>query len=205
MAKTKGALRPKTKLPASRSARALIMPRHPNGGFLPALPLKAEYPAQLYEHMASGLSFESYAGTLGISRDTLYNWADASEPGAPAIRAEMAAAKASGEAAGLLWWETLGRMGAQGLGPRVLLKEVHKQDEHGNPIVEKTYGAAPFNVAAWIFTMKNRFAWRDRDDAPGIDAGHPLHVVMDLGATTLTAAGRGNGHAVPAPTNGAHR
>ena len=35
---------------------------------------KKEYCEQLIEHMAKGFSYESFAGKLGVCRDTLYEW-----------------------------------------------------------------------------------------------------------------------------------
>lgn len=45
---------------------------HPGGR--PTL-YKPEYCEQLIHHMSQGLSFESFAGVLGVTRATVYNWA----------------------------------------------------------------------------------------------------------------------------------
>lgn len=38
---------------------------------------KPEYCQRLIDHMASGLSFESFAGLVGTCKDTIYEWANA--------------------------------------------------------------------------------------------------------------------------------
>lgn len=40
----------------------------------PTLHYKKEYDAAIIEHMAQGYSMESFAGDVGTSRQTLYNW-----------------------------------------------------------------------------------------------------------------------------------
>lgn len=37
---------------------------------------KEEYCELLIEHMAKGFSFESFAGVVGVSKQTLYDWAE---------------------------------------------------------------------------------------------------------------------------------
>ena len=37
---------------------------------------KKEYCQMLIDHMASGLSFETFAGVISVSRDTIYEWAN---------------------------------------------------------------------------------------------------------------------------------
>jgi hypothetical protein len=61
---------------------------------------KQEYCDQLINHMASGLSFEAFAGFLSVSKQTLYNWADANP--------EFLDAKRIGTEKCRLYWEKLG-------------------------------------------------------------------------------------------------
>ncbi len=61
---------------------------------------KQEYCDQLINHMASGLSFEAFAGFLSVSKQTLYNWADANS--------EFLDAKRIGTEKCRLYWEQLG-------------------------------------------------------------------------------------------------
>ena len=35
---------------------------------------KPEYCQQVIDHMTRGLSFESFAGFLGVTKSTIYNW-----------------------------------------------------------------------------------------------------------------------------------
>lgn len=89
---------------------------------------KKEYCALLVEHMKSGLSFESFAGLVKVSFDTIHEWVR--------VHPEFSAAKKAGVPQSLMFWEKLGRAGTAGQ-------------------------VKNFNVAAWIFNMKNRFRWRD--------------------------------------------
>jgi transcriptional regulator with XRE-family HTH domain len=94
----------------------------------------------LIEHMSKGLSFESFAGVIGVSRDTVYRWAR-----------DIAAfdeAKEIGTSKSLLLWEKIGIDGVWDL----------TEYENGKPSFSKR-----LNTASWIFNMKNRFKWRDRD------------------------------------------
>lgn len=83
----------------------------------------------LIAHMSQGLSFESFASTAQVNRDTLYSWCQ--------HHADFSDAKKRGEAVSLLFWERLGIDASQGRLPG-------------------------FSAAAWIFNMKNRFGWRDK-------------------------------------------
>lgn len=106
---------------------------------------KPEYCAQLLTHMADGLSFESFGGVVGVGRSTLYNWRDKHK----AFRA----ATEIGEAMSRLYWEKLGRDG--------LHNETIK-DADGMTVTKS------INATLWIFNMKNRFGWRDKqpDEEP---------------------------------------
>lgn len=96
----------------------------------------------LVEHMKSGLSFESFAGTVGVHRDTLYEWEKR--------HAKFSDAKKRGEALSLLWWERLGK--AAMLGEPIT-------DSNGRKLSFEN-----FNTTMWIFSMKNRHGWRDRHE-----------------------------------------
>lgn len=58
---------------------------------------KPEYCEQLLEHMAEGLSFESFAGVIGTCRRTLYYWTEQHE--------EFLHAKNAGQEKSQLFWE----------------------------------------------------------------------------------------------------
>lgn len=124
---------------------------------------------QLVDHMAQGFSFESFAGVVGVSKQTLYNWAEA--------HAEFLDAKERGTEQCRLWWEDLGIEGVQGYGPRVLQEETAEAIvvegqlatyANGQPImkIKRKFGAAQFVPGTWFRNMTNRFPdeWRDRQD-----------------------------------------
>ena len=62
---------------------------------------KPEYCDMLIEHMAQGLSFESFGGIIRVHRETLYEWCK--------VYPEFSDAKGVGKSCSLLWWEQLGR------------------------------------------------------------------------------------------------
>ena len=102
----------------------------------------SSYPEKLIEHMASGLSYESFAGVIGVNRDSLYNW-EKSHP-------EFYDAKKEGSSKNLLYWEKAGHEG---------LFETTEYNDQGKPIYKKT-----LNSTVWIFSMKNRHKWKDKQE-----------------------------------------
>lgn len=108
---------------------------------------KPEYCQTLIEHMASGLSFESFAGKIGVDRDTLYEWTK--------VHPEFSDAKKKGTEACLFWWEQQGVFG--------LYSETTRE---GRSVTTRS-----MNAAVWIFNMKARFRgeWRDADKPDIID------------------------------------
>lgn len=100
---------------------------------------KPDYCDLLINHMAEGLSFESFAGVLRVDRDTLYEWAK--------VYKKFSDAKKIGRDAGLLYWEKVGRDG---------LHHETIKDEDGMTVNRS------INPAIWCFNMKNRFGWRDK-------------------------------------------
>lgn len=100
------------------------------------------YCEMLIEHMASGLSYESFAGVIGTHRTSLYNW----EKEYPVFFD----AKKEGAEKNLLFWE---KTGQKGLWDKVTY------DDRGRPIAKKT-----LNSTVWIFNMKNRHKWKDRQE-----------------------------------------
>ena len=67
---------------------------------------RAEYDAQLIDHMSKGLSFESFAGVIGVSRSVIYDWTHA--------QATFLDAKMKGEQKRLLFYERIGIQGMAG-------------------------------------------------------------------------------------------
>ena len=92
---------------------------------------KKEFCQKLIKHMAEGLSFEAFAGEVGVSLDTIYNWAKE--------HPEFSEAKKTGTSKCRAFWEKMGRNGAGG----------------------KLKG---FQGGTWIFNMKNRFSWVDKQE-----------------------------------------
>lgn len=97
------------------------------------------YCAMLIKHMEDGLSFEAFAGIPGVSFQTLYNW----EKRYP----EFLEAKAIGMGKCRLWWEIAGNKGC--------FNETIK-DGDGMTVTRS------INASVYIFNMKNRFGWRDK-------------------------------------------
>lgn len=100
----------------------------------------------LIQHMAKGLSFESFAAECGVHFDTLYEWVKKNP--------EFSEAKKIAQAQSLGVWENIGLQGVKGMIPG-------------------------FNVAAWIFNMKNRFKWTDKVEVSGQTTVKPF--IIDLG------------------------
>jgi DNA-binding XRE family transcriptional regulator len=98
-----------------------------------------EYCEQLIEHMDSGLSFESFAGKIGVSKRVLYDW----EKEYP----EFLHAKEIGTEKSRIFWENLG-----------INHIVNKTDSE----FQGGSKSRSLNSSAWIFNMKNRFGWRDK-------------------------------------------
>ena len=67
---------------------------------------KDEFCEKVVTHMADGLSFDSFGGEIGVSRQTLYRWIERYP--------EFADAKSQGDMKCLLWWEKIGRSGLVG-------------------------------------------------------------------------------------------
>ncbi len=61
---------------------------------------------QLEKHMAQGFSIESFAGKIGVSRDTLYAWSK--------VHPEFSDTIKRGTDQSLFFWEKLGLMGVLG-------------------------------------------------------------------------------------------
>lgn len=120
---------------------------------------RPEHCQALIEHMARGYSFESFAGTIDVDRDTLYQWAK--------VHPEFSDAKRKGAARSQIFWETLG-MGLAGA-----------QMKGGKQVK----GSA----ASWIFNMKNRFGWRDRiEHMGGMKVSTPTAKLKELAKNDKT-------------------
>lgn len=97
------------------------------------------YPEMLIQHMEQGLSYESFAGLVSVCIATLYCW----EKDHP----EFLEAKNAAFQKSRLFWEKEGIKG--------LWNECFK-DDSGTTV------SRSINSAVWVFNMKNRFKWRDK-------------------------------------------
>lgn len=89
--------------------------------------------------MREGLSFESFGGICGVSKQTLYAWAEANP--------EFLDAKHQGLEAARLYWEKLGR--------DYVISTSETQTGIGG-------SSKSLNSSVYSLTMKNRFGWRDK-------------------------------------------
>jgi len=100
----------------------------------------------LIDHMASGLSFEAFAGVIGVNQDTLHEWVK--------VWPAFSEAKKDGLAKGRIFWEKIGHAGMSGK-----IKN--------------------FNSTVWVFSMKNRFGWRDKQSVEHTgEGGGPLTMIV---------------------------
>ena len=107
---------------------------------------KPEFCELLIDHMVKGYSYESFAGLIGVSKQTIYDWEKANS--------EFLDAKKIGVEKSRLFWETQGIEG-------IYTTEVFTQDENGSTSTKKA-----LNSSVWIFNMKNRFKdeWKDKQE-----------------------------------------
>lgn len=95
---------------------------------------RPEYCQMLINEMANGISMEAFAGIISITKKTLYEWFKEYP--------EFAEAKEIGIEKSRLFWEKLG------------ITNIISESEKGF--------SRSINSAVWVFNMKNRFGWRDK-------------------------------------------
>ena len=105
----------------------------------PPIKFEKRYCDMLIEHMRQGLSFESFAGVVVVAKQTLYTWLEKNP--------SFLDAKKKGEGLSRLWWEKIGTAG--------MMAQMQSKDG-------KTIPLKNFNSGIWVFSMKNRFGWKDR-------------------------------------------
>ena len=108
------------------------------------------YPNMLFEHMEGGLSYESFAGLIGVSKQTIYDWEK--------VHPDFLDAKQRGVTASLLAWEMLARDHMFGIGGS--FTQVLGKDGNMHNIPK------PFDTRLWSINMKNRFrpfGWNEND------------------------------------------
>jgi hypothetical protein len=103
----------------------------------------------LIEHGKTGMSFEAFAGQIGVVKSTLYEWVKE--------HPEFSDAKKVAEDYCRYTWEKIGIMGARGLLPG-------------------------FSAASFVFNMKNRYGWKDKQDITSGDKpiAPPAQVIIEL-------------------------
>ena len=112
------------------------------------------FPDQLISHMKAGYSFKAFAGRIGVTRKTLYDWLEDDD------KKEFKEAYDVGKSACLLFWEQIGLSGTLG-DSRI-----------------KGYNPKKFNATAWIFQMKNRFHYRNEPDGFDPDDPDPVESIV---------------------------
>jgi len=141
---------------------------------------RPEYCELLIQHGRQGLSFESFAGKVGVSVETVINWAH-KQP-------EFLEAKKTALGYIRLWHEELLNLIATQGGPLVLDRRIIYPDG----TVEEVFRVAPANVVAVIWAMKNRLndvmgsQWKDRHEI-STPVGQPIQHehIHKLGDTDL--------------------
>jgi len=105
---------------------------------------KPEYCQLLIQHMEKGYSFESFAGLVGVSKQTIYDWCEANP--------NFLDSKKKAFEKNRLFWEEQGIDG--------LFSET-EFDSKGKPVKSRS-----INSTLWIFQMKNRFKeeWREKQE-----------------------------------------
>lgn len=100
---------------------------------------KPEYCEQLIEHMSNGYSFDSFAGVVEVNQDTLHEWTKVHE--------DFSESKKIAFSKSQIFWEKIG-----------IDNIVNTSESFGEgQSISKT-----LNASAWIFNMKNRFKWKDK-------------------------------------------
>lgn len=117
---------------------------------------KPEYCQLLIDHMSKGLSFETFGAVINVNRDTIFEWVK--------VHKDFSDAKIEAIAKCQLFWENLG--------VEHILNVTKSQSEGG---VTKS-GSKSLNASVWIFNMKNRFKWRDKQ----VDENDTINVNVSL-------------------------
>ena len=111
----------------------------------PPVEFKDEYCEMLIEHMSQGKSFETFAAVLGTCRDVIYKWCEKYP--------NFKDAKKIGQDCSYQFWEQAL------LNHMVTVSESEKNSDGTSKSSSKA-----LNSSAFIFAMKNRFGWRDKQE-----------------------------------------
>lgn len=104
-----------------------------------------EYCEQLIDHMSKGYSFDSFAGVVEVNQDTLHEWAKVHEEFSESKNIAFSKCK--------IFWEKIGIDN---------ILNISETESFGKN--EYNTKSVSLNSSAWIFNMKNRFKWRDKQE-----------------------------------------
>lgn len=102
--------------------------------------------------MEQGAGVAGVAAACGITKETLYQWAD---PKGEYYIPEFSDSVKTGLTKAEAHWESLGLKAAEG-----------------------RFGKGRFSAPAWIFAMKNKFGWTDRREVTGSGVGGVTIIVQ---------------------------
>ena len=100
------------------------------------------YCQEIIDFCGQGYSIEAFAGKLGVSKQSLYNWFEKYPDFMDAKRVALEKSR--------MFWEGL-----------AIDHVLNKSDSFGNG---QGSTSRSINASVWIFNMKNRFKWRDKTD-----------------------------------------
>ena len=101
------------------------------------------YCQMLIDHMDQGLSFETFAAVIKVNQDTLHEWVK--------VHPSFSEAKKVAFNKCLLFWEKLG-----------IDHIINTSDSESQGEGVGSSKSRSLNSAVWVFNMKNRFKWRDK-------------------------------------------
>lgn len=144
---------------------------------------RPEYDKMLIAHMATGLSFETFAGEVGVCRETLYSWAKAN--------ASFHNAKERGKAACQLFWEKVGLFYmVEGRRTEIEVDRlVEEEVEENGKIVKKkvlkrmkewTKGTEKMNSNVYRLNMVNRFKWTNSGSEEADGAAASVNINLQV-------------------------
>lgn len=117
---------------------------------------------EMISFMSLGYSFEAFAGKIGVTRDTLYQW----EKKFP----EFKEAKKIAFEQCRIKWESMA------------IDNMINESNGSN--------STSLNSSVWIFNMKNRFKWRDKQP----DEEQNINITIDMADRLLEARKRLSGN-----------
>lgn len=133
---------------------------HPkNLGGRPPLEFKDEYCEMLVNHMAEGLSFETFGAIVDCCKQTLYTWMEKYP--------QFLDARRRGDVKSQMYWEKLGNQ--------------HIINTSDSESQGQGYGwskSRSINAAIYKLHMANKFGWREKTEVSS-DQEKPLQITMN--------------------------